>query len=69
MFGLQPTHLILIIIIALIIFGPQRLPEIGKALGQSINEFKNASREMTDAIQKPTEPTPEPAPKNPPPTE
>ncbi len=69
MFGLQPTHLILIIIIALIIFGPQRLPEIGKALGQSINEFKNASREMTDSIQKPTEPTPEQPPKSTPPTE
>lgn len=55
MFGLQPTHLILILIVALIIFGPQRLPEIGKALGKSINEFKSASKEMTESVQKATE--------------
>ena len=55
MFGLQPTHLIIILIIALLIFGPQRLPEIGKALGKTINEFKNAGREMTDSVQKATE--------------
>ena len=52
MFGLQPTHLILILIVALIIFGPQRLPEIGKALGKSINEFKSASKEITESVQK-----------------
>lgn len=50
MFGLQPTHLILIIIVALIIFGPQRLPELGRSLGKSINEFRNASKELTDAV-------------------
>ncbi len=50
MFGIQPLHLILIILVALIIFGPQRLPEIGRALGKSINEFKAASKEMTDSF-------------------
>ncbi len=45
MYGLQPTHLILILIIALVIFGPKRLPELGKSLGQSISEFKNAMEE------------------------
>lgn len=50
MFGLQPTHLILIIIVALIIFGPQRLPELGRALGRSIREFQTASKEMTDSF-------------------
>lgn len=38
----QPMHLILILIIALIIFGPGKLPELGKGLGQSIREFKKA---------------------------
>lgn len=36
--------LILILIVALLIFGPQKLPEIGKAAGNSLREFKNATR-------------------------
>jgi len=39
---LQPMHLILILAIALIIFGPGKLPQIGSGLGQSIREFKKA---------------------------
>ncbi len=37
------TELILILIIALVIFGPSKLPEVGKALGKSIREFKSAT--------------------------
>lgn len=37
-----PTELILILVIALVIFGPAKLPEIGKAIGSAINEFKNS---------------------------
>ncbi len=37
---LQPMHLLLILIIALVVFGPKRLPELGKALGESIQGFK-----------------------------
>lgn len=62
MFGLQPLHLILIVIVALIIFGPRRLPEIGRALGKSINEFKAASREMTESLSTDTPPQTTPAP-------
>lgn len=36
--------LILILIIALIVFGPSKLPEIGKAVGNSLKEFKNATK-------------------------
>ncbi len=36
--------LILILIVALLIFGPSKLPEIGKAAGNSLREFKNATR-------------------------
>ena len=36
----QPMHLIIILVIALIIFGPGKLPELGKGLGKSIREFK-----------------------------
>ena len=38
----QPMHLLIILVIVLIIFGPGRLPEIGKGLGQSIRGFKKA---------------------------
>ncbi len=38
----QPMHLLVILIIVLIIFGPGRLPEIGKGLGESIRGFKKA---------------------------
>ena len=38
----QPLHLILILVIALIIFGPGNLPELGKGLGKSVREFKKA---------------------------
>ncbi len=39
-------ELILILIIVLIIFGPKKLPEIAKALGNSLQEFKKASKEL-----------------------
>ena len=42
----QPLHMIVILAIALIIFGPGKLPELGKGLGKSIREFKKA---MADA--------------------
>lgn len=40
--------LILILVVALIIFGPSKLPEIGKAAGSSLKEFKNATKGLTD---------------------
>ncbi|CDQ41957.1 twin-arginine translocase TatA/TatE family subunit [Virgibacillus salexigens] len=39
--------LILILIIALVIFGPKKLPEIGKATGQTLKEFKKATNDLT----------------------
>ncbi|MBM7552531.1 twin-arginine translocase TatA/TatE family subunit [Thalassobacillus pellis] len=38
--------LILILVIALVIFGPSKLPEIGKAVGSSLKEFKKATNDM-----------------------
>ncbi|MDY4475094.1 twin-arginine translocase TatA/TatE family subunit [Mitsuokella sp.] len=43
MFGLGVPELVLILIIGLVIFGPGKLPDVGKALGKSIREFKQAS--------------------------
>ncbi|AOV06685.1 twin-arginine translocase TatA/TatE family subunit [Sporosarcina ureilytica] len=40
--------LILIGVVALLIFGPKKLPEIGKAFGSSLREFKNATKGLTD---------------------
>ncbi len=42
--------LILILTLALIIFGPKKLPEIGKAFGQTLKEFKKSTRELTDDV-------------------
>ncbi len=39
-------ELIIVLVLALIIFGPGKLPEVGKSIGKSINEFKRASKEM-----------------------
>jgi sec-independent protein translocase protein TatA len=37
---LQPTHLILILVVVLLVLGPKRLPDAGRALGQGLKEFK-----------------------------
>ena len=49
---LQPTHLILILIIVLVIFGPGKLPEIGGALGKGLNEFKQSVNGASDQAAK-----------------
>jgi TatA/E family protein of Tat protein translocase len=52
MFGsIGPTELILIFIIALLVFGPKKLPEIGKSVGRAIREFKKASDEIKGRIE------------------
>ncbi|HEX7552289.1 MAG TPA: twin-arginine translocase TatA/TatE family subunit [Geothrix sp.] len=52
--NLGPGHLLLIGIALLIFFGPSRLPELGKSLGKGIQEFKKASKELTDAVKEDT---------------
>ena len=42
--------LILILILALVIFGPKKLPEIGRAFGQTLKEFKKSTKELTSDI-------------------
>lgn len=45
MFGFGVPELLLILVIGLVVFGPGKLPEIGKALGRSIQEFKSAGKD------------------------
>lgn len=44
-------ELLVIFVIALIVFGPRKLPEIGKALGKSLAEFKRASNELKSTLE------------------
>ncbi|MBI4974744.1 MAG: twin-arginine translocase TatA/TatE family subunit [Candidatus Omnitrophica bacterium] len=46
MFGIGMPELLVILLICLLIFGAAKLPEIGKALGKTINEFKKGMREI-----------------------
>ena len=52
MFGLGVPELIIILIIGLVLFGPGKLPDVGKALGKSIREFKSATVEPEKAEDK-----------------
>lgn len=42
--------LIIILVIALIIFGPSKLPQLGKAVGQTLKEFKNSTKDIVDEV-------------------
>ena len=49
-FGITPLHIILVLIVALIILGPGRLPKVGSAVGRSIREFRHAVPATKDAF-------------------
>ena len=50
MFGdiLQPTHIILILLVALVVLGPKRLPEVGRSLGRGLRDFKQGISGVQD---------------------
>jgi len=50
-FGIQPIHIVIIVVIALIIFGPKSLPEVGRWIGRSMSELRKGSQEMTTALR------------------
>ncbi len=52
MFGsIGMPELVIILVIALIIFGPRKLPELGRSLGRSIGEFKRATNELKSTLE------------------
>ena len=68
MFGdlFQPTHLLVIAIVLLVLFGAKRLPELGKGLGEGLKGFKEGLKGVTDPpatqnAQQTTAPAPPPA--------
>ncbi len=58
---LQPAHLLIILAIAMVVFGPKRLPELGKGLGEAIRGFKDSIRSEVAAAPKPPSPSAEDA--------
>ena len=48
--GIGVTERVLILVIALVVFGPGKLPDVGKALGKSIREFKNAEKNIIEDV-------------------
>lgn len=50
MFSIGAPELILILVIVLIIFGPGKLPEVGRSLGKALSEFKKAKKDLENEI-------------------
>jgi sec-independent protein translocase protein TatA len=50
MFNIGPPEIILILLIALLVFGPKRLPEIGKTIGKGLREFRRATQDVKDEL-------------------
>jgi sec-independent protein translocase protein TatA len=61
-----PLELVIILVIALLILGPGRLPDVGSALGKSIREFRKASSDLGDSLKVETTPLPPTPPEAPP---
>ena len=55
-FNIGPFELLLVLVLALLILGPGKLPEVGNALGRTIREFRRTSSEVEDSLR--VDPTP-----------
>lgn len=58
MLGLTPAHLLILLVIALIVVGPGKLPEVGGAIGKSVREFQKAVNPVQDAVSGAVSPVP-----------
>ena len=57
-FGIGPVELIIVLVIALLVLGPGKLPDVGAALGKSIREFRKAASDVQEATSLETAPRP-----------
>jgi sec-independent protein translocase protein TatA len=62
LFNIGPEEIILILVLALIVFGPKRLPEIGRTVGKSLREFRRASDDIRQELSLHLDDEPEAAP-------
>ena len=53
--GIGGMEIFVILVVALVIFGPKKLPEMGRSLGKAIREFKSAGTELQDELTKATD--------------
>jgi sec-independent protein translocase protein TatA len=49
--GLSPLHLIIVLVIAVLVLGPGKLPEVGAALGKTLREFRKATTDIQDSVR------------------
>jgi TatA/E family protein of Tat protein translocase len=64
MFGIGTQELVIICVVALLVFGPKRLPELARMLGKGMTEFRRASNDLRSSLEldHPATPRPTPAP-------
>ncbi|MEZ0345177.1 MAG: twin-arginine translocase TatA/TatE family subunit [Infirmifilum sp.] len=55
-FNIGPTEILLLIIIALILFGPKKLPELAKAAGEAVRIFREESQKLTSSVEEASSP-------------
>jgi sec-independent protein translocase protein TatA len=60
MFNVGPTELMVILVLALIVFGPKKLPEMGKSIGKGLKEFRKAQIDIKREISEGLKDTPSP---------
>jgi sec-independent protein translocase protein TatA len=58
-FGIGAAELVILLLVALLVFGPKRLPEMGRSLGRGMREFKESISTINAPLEAPAETTPE----------